>query len=370
MAERENAEIMVVDDTPESLRLLQFMLEGAGYRVLPFSSSRRALAEAVSNAPDLFILDINMPEMDGFQLCEQLKAEKSLETTPVIFISGLSEAEEKVRAFSSGGVDYVTKPFRVEEVLARVKTHLRLQSMQRQLIRHNLHLEDLVQEKIQDISDAQLATITALANLAESRDHATGGHIERTQDFCRAIAEQLRKTSRYAAQIDDRFINNLYFAAPLHDIGKVGIQDQILLKPGKLSAEEFEIMKTHVMIGVKTLESIRGRYPDNDFLNLSIALTRSHHEKWNGGGYPDGLIGYAIPLCARIMAISDVYDAIRSRRPYKPPFSHETACNIIFESSGSHFDPEIVETFRQIHFDLACIRDRLHQNDEMIQQGA
>lgn len=364
MREIERATIMVVDDTPESLKLINCMLETVGYNVLAFSSSRQALVEALNTPPDLFILDITMPDMDGFELCEQLKANQDLSSIPVIFISGLSEFEEKVRAFSSGGVDYVTKPFNIDEVLARVKTHLNLQFMQRELQKHSLHLEELVQEKIQEISDAQLATITALANLSESRDDATGGHIERTQDFCRALAEQLRKKSTYSSQIDDVFVNNLYFAAPLHDIGKVGIRDSILLKPGKLSTDEFEIMKTHVMIGVKTLESIRGRYPDNEFLNMGINITRYHHEKWDGKGYPEGLAGARIPLCARIMALADVYDALRSRRPYKPPFSHEVSCGIIFESSGTHFDPVIVAAFKEIHFDLSCIKDRLHKDLE------
>lgn len=355
--------ILVVDDTPESLRMMQYILESSNFAVDAFSSSLHALAHAVVDPPDLFILDISMPEMDGFELCRRLKTNPLLEAIPVIFISGLIETEEKIRAFSNGGVDYVTKPYRAEEVLARVKTHLKLRFMQQELRRHTNNLEDLVQEKIQEISDAQLATIIALANLAESRDDATGGHIERTQDFCRALAEQLRQNSVYAGAITDSFINNLYFAAPLHDIGKVGIRDQILLKPGTLTAEEFETMKTHVMIGVKTLESIRGRFPDNDFLNMGIALTRSHHEKWNGHGYPDCLAGEKIPLCARIMAVSDVYDALRSRRPYKQPFSHETSCEIIYDLSGSHFDPVIVKAFREINYELACIRDNLHKSE-------
>lgn len=361
--ENQKNKILVVDDTHESLSMIQLILESAGFAVAAFSSGLQALTHAVVEPPDLFILDISMPEMDGFELCRRLKTNHLFEQIPVIFISGLTEAEEKVRAFSNGGVDYVTKPYRAEEVLARVKTHLKLRSMQQELQKHTSNLEDLVREKIQEISDAQLSTIIALANLAESRDDATGCHIGRTQDFCRAIAEQLRKNSPYGDVITDGFINNLYFSAPLHDIGKVGIRDNILLKPGTLTSEEFEIMKTHVMIGVKTLESIRGRFPDNEFLNIGIALTRSHHEKWNGKGYPDGLVGEEIPLCARIMAISDVYDALRSQRPYKQAFSHETSCGIIYELSGSHFDPVVVEAFREINYDLACIRDTLHKSE-------
>jgi len=358
---------MVVDDTPENLTLMQFMLEAKGYNVIAFISSLEALAEASKAPPDLFILDVTMPEMDGFELCEKIKANAEMCDIPVIFISGLSNDEEKVRGFSRGGVDYVTKPFKVGEVLARVKTHLGLRFMQRELVRHSMHLEELVQEKIHEISDAQLATIIALATLAESRDDTTGRHIERTQDFCRALAEQLRKKPKYAHEIDDAFVNNIYFAAPLHDIGKVGIPDSILLKPGKLTSEEFIVMKGHVTIGMKTLESIRQRYPDNVYLNMGIQLTSYHHEKWDGSGYPEGLAKTSIPLCARIMALADVYDALRSRRPYKPPFTHEVACNIIFDSSGSHFDPDVVEAFKEIHDYLLCIRDKLHDCSDTLE---
>lgn len=360
MRELKSANIVVVDDNPENLNLVKCMLEMNDYKVRPFSNGENAFEDALQSPPDLFLLDINMPEIDGFELCDKFKSTDLLKEIPVLFLSGLSEYREKVKAFSMGGVDYITKPFNLKEVLARVETHLKIRFMQRELVRYNNHLEEVVQEKIHEISDAQLATIIALATLAESRDDATGGHIRRTQDFCLAIAEQLRKDSVYVSQIDDVFVNNLYFAAPLHDIGKVGIGDNILLKPGKLSAEEFEVMKTHVTIGVRTLESIRERYPDNEFLNMGIAITRSHHEKWNGKGYPDGIEGEKIPLCARIMAIADVYDALRSKRPYKEAFSHEASCNIIFESAGSHFDPVVVEAFRKINYDLSCIRDRLH----------
>lgn len=364
MRKLESASIIVVDDSPDYLKMVKGILELNNYNVRTFLNGLSAFDQSVNNPPDLFLLDINMPEIDGFELCEKLKGNEVLRTIPVLFLSGLAEQREKVKAFSHGGVDYITKPFNIDEVLARVKTHLQIRFMQDELILYNNHLEEVVQEKIHEISDAQIATIIALATLAESRDDATGGHIKRTQDFCMAIAEQLRKNSEYSTQIDNGFVNNLYFAAPLHDIGKVGISDKILLKPGKFSEEEFEIMKTHVLIGVKTLETIRERYPDNQFLSMGLAITKYHHEKWNGQGYPEGLKERQIPLSARIMALADVYDALRSKRPYKEAFSHEISCNIIYECAGSHFDPVIVEAFRAINYEISCIRDRLHLDEK------
>ncbi|MDA3897039.1 MAG: HD domain-containing protein [Desulfobacteraceae bacterium] len=214
-------------------------------------------------------------------------------------------------------------------------------------------------EKVREISESQLTTIRALTKLAESRDDETGHHIERTQAFCKLLAEKIRENSRYSASIDDTYINNLYHASPLHDIGKVGILDNILLKPGKLTPEEFDIMKTHTVIGANTLQTARSKYPKNSFINMGIAITRSHHEKWNGSGYPDGLSGEDIPLCARIMAVSDVYDALRSKRPYKPAFSHEKSCEIIMEGSGWHFDPAVINAFHAVKTQFAEIREQM-----------
>jgi len=235
--ERETSTIMVVDDTPANLKLLQEMLKTTGYRVLAFPNGKLALSAAERIPPDLILLDISMPEMDGFEVCKQLKADPALKDIPVIFISALDETVGKVKAFSAGGVDYVTKPFQFEEVHARVEVHLRLRKLQVELERHNHHLEDLVREKVAEISESQLATIVALAKLAESRDDDTGTHIERTRIFCKILSEKLRDHPRYAGSINDKFIETIYQASPLHDIGKVGIPDSILLKPSKLSPE-------------------------------------------------------------------------------------------------------------------------------------
>lgn len=353
------AKIMVVDDLPSNLKLMQKKLQIQGYQVQTFSNAKMALTTAPEWQPDLILLDINMPEMNGFEVCERLKANETLKDIPVIFISGLSETSGKVKAFSMGGVDYVTKPFQFEEVFARVETHLRLRRLQLELVRYNLHLEDLVTEKVREISDSQLTTIRALTKLAESRDDDTGHHIERTQIFCKVLAEKMRENPRYGGKINDSYVENLYHASPLHDIGKVGILDNILLKPGKLTQEEFEIMKTHTVIGANTLQTARSKYPNNPFINMGIAIARSHHEKWNGSGYPDGLAGEDIPLSARIMAVSDVYDALRSKRPYKPAFTHEKSCEIIMEGSDWHFDPAVTNVFKAVEAKFAEIRERM-----------
>jgi putative two-component system response regulator len=358
------ATVMVVDDIPENLNLLQDMLQGKGFRVLAFPNGRMALNAAAKSPPDLILLDINMPEMNGFEVCERLKADEALKDIPVLFISALTEVTDKVKAFAAGGVDYVTKPFQFEEVNARVNTQLRLRKIKLELERHNLHLEEMVKEKVREISDSQLATILAVSKLAEYRDDETGHHIERTRTFCRIITEHLRTNPRYEKSISDAYVENIFHAAPLHDIGKVGIPDSLLLKPGKLTAEEFEIMKTHPVIGANTLKSVRSKYPKNAFVNMGITIAHAHHEKWDGSGYPYGLAGEDIPLAARIMALADVYDALRSKRPYKEPFTHEESCGIILEGTGKHFDPVVIEAFKAVETEFAEIRQRLAEGAE------
>jgi putative two-component system response regulator len=354
-----NATVMVVDDTPANLKLLEELLVAKNYRVLEFPNGAMALAAAAREPPDLILLDIMMPGMDGFEVCRRLKADPGLRDIPVIFISAAEDTANKIRAFGEGGVDYVSKPFQEEEVLARVNAHINLRRMRIELEKHNFHLEELVQEKIREISDSQLSTIVALSKLAEYRDDDTGQHIERTRTYCRALTEKLRENPRYGSDISDAYVENIDHAASLHDIGKVGISDSILLKPGKLTPDEFETMKIHTLIGAKTLQSVKDRYPQNTFIDIGIALTRSHHEKWDGSGYPDGLAGEDIHLCGRIMAVADVYDALRSRRPYKEPFSHDKSCEIIREGSGRHFDPAVVKAFLALERQFAEVSERM-----------
>jgi putative two-component system response regulator len=353
--------VLVVDDTPANLQLLANMLKERGYKTRPVPSGMLALQAAQSDPPDVILLDINMPEMNGYEVCERLKADGQLKEIPVIFISALNEIMDKVRAFSVGGVDYIAKPFQIDEVQARVETHLKLRSLQKELEMHNRELEKLVQAQVKRISDTQMAMIFALAKLAESRDDDTGMHLERVQVFCKRLAARLKQRSRWGGQIDDVFVENIFHASPLHDIGKVAIPDHILLKPGKLTPEEFEVVKTHARLGADTLEVVRRKYPGNALLDMGISIARFHHEKWNGSGYPQGLAGVAIPLTARIMAVADVYETLRAKRCYKPAFSHEESTEIVLASSGTYFDPEIVKAFVELKDEFRKIRDGMKE---------
>ncbi|MEI6291105.1 MAG: response regulator [Chloroflexota bacterium] len=341
------ANVLVVDDTVANLSLLSRMLKDCGYMVRPVPNGRLALNAVKGEKPDLILLDITMPEMDGYEVCQYLKRDPELKDIPVIFISALSETQEKIRAFEVGGVDYITKPFKFEEVKARVETHLKLHRLQ-------LSLEDQVEKQVKEIVELQMGMIFGLAKLAEMRDNDTGRHLERIQILCKLFADELNLLPQYQELVDKTYCDRIFRASPLHDIGKVGIPDNILLKPGKLTSQEFEIMKTHTIIGAQTLETVQQRFPQNEFLMMGLTIARSHHEKWNGLGYPDGLSGDAIPLSARIMAIVDVYDAVRSKRIYKNPVSHQETCEMIECESGKHFDPGLVKVFITLEnkFDL------------------
>jgi len=356
------ADILAVDDTVANVLLLAKMLKERGHRVRVAPSGKLALNAVQVQPPDLILLDINMPEMNGYEVCQQLKANERWRDIPVLFISALNETMDKVKAFSVGGVDYINKPFQFEEVEARVETHLQLRRLQVELMRHNQHLEELVKKKVAEISNSQLTTIFALAKLAEARDDNTGNHIEHTRIYCKALAQELQKYPRFQSIVNDTFVENIYYASPLHDIGKVGIPDNILLKPGKLTQDEFEKMKAHTVVGANTLNIVHNQYPKNTFLNMGIAITRSHHEKWDGNGYPDNLSGEDIPLAARIMAVADVYDALRSKRPYKPAFTHEKSCEIILGESGRHFDPAIIDAFKALEGQFLEISKKIDDN--------
>jgi len=393
-----------VDDAAANLELLSELLGARGYEPRPALSGEHALMAAQADPPDLVLLDVDMPGMNGYEVCRRLKADARLKDIPVIFVSAVfTHADDKVKAFSLGAVDYVIKPFQAEEVYARVETHLRLRRLQVEVEKHSHDLEDLVREKVEEIASAQMATIFALAKLAEYRDDDTGRHLERVGAYCRILAGDMRRDPRHAATMteqyfDDlsraaplydigkvaipdaillkpgkltaeefeemkrhttlgadtlriarsqteKYVDNLSLAAPLHDIGKVAIPDAILLKPGKLTTEEFEEMKRHTTLGADTLRSVHAEYPGNAFLRMGIEIAQSHHEKWDGSGYPQGLADEAIPLAARIMAVADVYDAVRSKRSYKPAMPHAAATEIILESSGTHLDPAVVDAF-------------------------
>ena len=354
--------IVIVDDIPENLRILAGALLKQGYKVRAFPSGAMALRSVAEEVPDMMLLDINMPEMDGFEVCTRLKADVTLRDVPVIFISAVDEIRVKLEGFSKGAVDYITKPFQLDEVFARVETHLQLKQVRDILKEHNVDLKQTVSEQLRELSDAQEATIVALAKLSESRDDDTGLHIERMGTYSHILAKGLRDQPGWHG-IDERFTGMIDKAAAMHDIGKVGIPDAILLKPGKLTTAEFDIMKQHTVIGHQTLEAVIESYPRNHMIRIGADIARSHHEKWDGSGYPDGLVGDAIPLGARIVAVADVYDALRARRPYKDPFTHEAAATIVLEGRGRHFDPAVIDAFEAGEGEMAAAWDAHRRTD-------
>lgn len=340
-----NSSILIVDDEINNLNSLSKILKLKGYEVRAVASGKLALEAIKSKKPNLILMDIKMPEMTGFEVCEILKNDIEYKDIPIIFISGLYETFDKVKAFSLGAVDYVTKPFELEELYMRVETHIKLYSLMNDL-------QDIVDMQMEEISQSQVSTIIALAKLTQTRDDDTGKHTERIKAYCSIIATELSKFTKYRSLLSSTQIEAISQASILHDIGKVGIKDRILLKPGKLTDDEYGVMKTHTTIGADTLEVVRNLDQGNSFLKIGIDVAKYHHERWDGAGYPLGLKEKEIPLAARIMAIADVYDALKSKRCYKPEFTHEEACEIIKSGSGTQFDPDVVAAFLEVHEEM------------------
>lgn len=365
------ATILVVDDTPANLDLMAGLLQDR-YRVKVAISGEKALQIARSGSPpDLILLDIMMPGLSGYEVCEQLKRDPATRSIPIIFLTAMAATENETRGLELGAVDFITKPVNPPIVLARVATHLRLKDAADFLRDQNTFLEAEVQRRTRDLIAIQDVTIQMMAGLAETRDSETGNHIRRTQHYVKALAQQLRSHPRYGSQLDDRMIDLLFRSAPLHDIGKVGIPDRILLKPGRFTPEEFAIMQTHTTLGrdaIATAERQLG--VEVDFLRVAKEIAYSHQEKWDGSGYPQGLAGEAIPLSARLMALADVYDALISHRIYKEAMSHEEAVAIIEEGRGRHFDPDVVAAFRAVEGEFRSIAERFGDSDADLQRKA
>jgi putative two-component system response regulator len=356
------ATILVVDDTPDNLTVLGELLQPE-YLVRAASSGRRALQVAASQPrPSLILLDVMMPEMNGFEVLARLRENPETCDIPVIFVTAMDATEDEEHGLEVGAVDYITKPLRPAVVLARVRTHLELKRAHNILSDHNRFLEAEVARRMSDNQMIQDVSIQALARLAETRDPETGNHLLRTQGYVRTLAMALRGHERFAAVLTEKFIEVLAKSAPLHDIGKVGIPDNVLLKPDKLTPEEWDMMKTHAAIGAAAIERAERDAPRPvDFLALAKEIAHWHHEKWDGSGYPDGLAGDDIPLSARLMALADVFDALISRRVYKPPMPYAQAREIILEGRARHFDPDVVDAFLA-EFDAFCsIADRYRE---------
>jgi putative two-component system response regulator len=347
--------ILAVDDTPSNLELLHGYL-GQAYDVRLCASAEAALRLVERTVPDLFLLDVVMPGTDGYELCRRLKADARTAEVPVIFLTARVGARDEEAGFREGAVDYIPKPIQPRTLLARVDTHLRLSNATRCLEDQNHALERLVAERTADVVDLQAATILAMASLAETRDQDTGNHLKRTQNYVLVLAERLRESPRYASELDPDAVRLIHGSAPLHDIGKVGVPDRILLKPGPLDEEERKLMRLHTTYGRDTILAVENYLgKKTDFLRYAREIAYSHHERWDGAGYPEGLAGEAIPLSARMMAIVDTYDALISRRVYKPPYDHEFAIAEIAKARGTSFDPalvdvtiEVAESFRSI----------------------
>ena len=351
--------VLVVDDTPDNLSLMSGLLRDL-YRVKVANNGERALKIAQTDPlPDLILLDIMMPGMDGYEVCRRLKQDAVTRDIPVIFLTALAEVEDERKGLEMGAVDYITKPISPPIVLARVKNHLALKASADFLRDKAQYLEGEVAKRTREIMAIQDVTILAMASLAETRDSDTGNHIRRTQFYVKALAEELRKNPKYAAQLSDHVIAMLFKSAPLHDIGKVGIPDRILLKPGRLDEAEFAIMQKHAGLGRDAIQSAEDQLGMQvEFLTTAKEIAFCHQEKWDGSGYPQGLVGEAIPLSARLMALADVYDALICRRIYKEPMSHDEAARIIVAGKARHFDPDVVDAFlaRQEEFQAIAAR--------------
>ena len=354
--EKPIATVLVVDDTPDNLSLMGGLLRDH-YHVKVANQGEKALKIAQGEQPpDLILLDIMMPGMDGYEVCRRLKANLHTRDIPVIFLTARADMEDERQGLALGAVDYITKPISPPILLARVATHLALKASADFLRDKSAYLEREVALRTLEVQAIQDVTIMAMTSLAETRDNETGNHIRRTQLYVKALAEHLRDHPRFAHVLTDRMVDLLYKSAPLHDIGKIGIPDAILLKPGKLTVEEFEIMKTHTTLGRNAIEEAERRLGMRvAFLSVSKEIAYSHQEKWDGSGYPEGLKGDAIPVSARLMAVADVYDALISKRVYKPAFPHEQACAAIVKGRGTHFDPDMVDAFVAIAQDFLRI---------------
>jgi len=338
--------ILVVDDTPDNLLLMANLLKDS-YTVKAANNGEKALRIARdAPPPDLILLDIMMPGMTGHEVAQALQGDPATRDIPIIFLTAMASSEDETHGLELGAADYITKPISPPVVLARVRTQLKVKDAADFLRDKNEYLEQEVQRRTRELGAIQDVTIHAMASLAETRDNETGNHIRRTQHYVKLLAEHLREHPRFRAFLHPDTIKLLFKSAPLHDIGKIGIPDRILLKPGRFEPEEFEIMKTHTTLGRDAIAHAEQQLGmDVDFLRLAKEIAYSHQEKWDGSGYPEGLAGDAIPISARLMAVADVYDALISRRVYKEGMPHEKAVQIIAEGRGSHFDPDVCDAF-------------------------
>ncbi|MGL4850328.1 MAG: HD domain-containing phosphohydrolase [Clostridium sp.] len=333
--------ILIVDDDIINLKEAEKILKEK-YKVTLLISGEEALKFLKKNKVDIIILDVEMPGLSGIDVMKKIKRSSVMKNMPIIFTGENLELERKAMRIENGGIDFFRKPFIEETLLKKLKNYI-------QFLNYKEEFKEILEEKVEIIEKLQTVMLFSLAELVECRDINTGGHVRRTAKYVEILIDEMKRKGIYKEILTEEYIKDTIRSAPLHDVGKIGIDDKTLLKNGSLSNEEFEFMKQHTTLGAKALQSMIEKTRGESFLYIAKDMAKYHHEKWNGKGYPEGLRGEEIPLCARIMAIADVYDALTTKRPYKEGFSHEMAYKLITENSDIMFDPKIVEIFKEIH---------------------
>lgn len=362
-----DAPILVVDDNETNVMILEELL-GDDYGIVTATDGAEAVEAYKQHKPGVVLMDIMMPNVNGYDATRQIKAMPNSEYVQVILVSAKASADERVKGYECGAEDYVVKPFDPDELFAKVRVYARLFAAQYELaqakaevVGDNDRLQSLVEAQAAELVGKRDMLVFALAELADSRDPETGQHLQRMREYCRVLAEHLAEHGPYQDKIDQAYLDAIYLAAPLHDIGKVGIPDTILLKPGRLTDEEFDLMKQHTVIGATALENVARHGEKGQFIEMAIEIARSHHEKFDGKGYPDAIAGQSIPLSARITAVADVFDALTSARVYKEAFTAQVARSMIEKDAGTHFDPAVIEAFLAVFDQLLELK---HQIDE------
>ncbi|MCK5861042.1 MAG: two-component system response regulator [Candidatus Hydrogenedentes bacterium] len=357
--------VLVVDDLVENTLILKGFIKPLGFEVVTAQSGEEALKKIEAQPPDIILLDLMMPGMSGFEVTERLKENPDTRHIPIIIVTGLSDPEANVKAIKAGADDFLIKPFDRVLLEARIRASFKTKRLQDEILQHRRELEMRVRERTRQVELTREVALFSLARLAESRDAETGDHLERIRCYVRIVAEKMVELGRHTDVMTEHFVEEIYLSSPLHDVGKVGTPDRILLKPGPLSDAEFAIMKTHSLIGGDALRDADYEAGQNSFLAMGRDIAYYHHERWDGKGYPNGLKGVDIPLAARIVTLADVYDALTSKRPYKEAFSHERAREIILAGAGKQFDPDVIDAFLCCEEDFMKIRDTFQNAGEI-----
>jgi len=362
--------ILIVDDSPDNLSLMAGLLLNH-YTVKTAIAGAQVMKIAVTEQPDVILLDIMMPDLDGYEVCRRLKADSLTSQIPVIFLTSKTDSESEQLGMTVGAVDYITRPVTPAILMSRVKAHFMVAANAKTMRINNEYLEFEVSKRTRQMASLQNVTILALASLAETRDSETGNHLKRTQYYMELLCKYLRRQPRFTDFLSPERIQFMIQCAPLHDIGKVGIPDRVLLNPGRYSEAEFEIMKAHPTLGRNAIANAQASAPqDGEFFDIAKQIIYSHHEKWDGSGYPQGLAQEAIPIPARLMALADVYDALICQRVYKAGMPHAQAVQIIVEGRGKHFDPDVVDAFLALDAEFQVVATRFADSVEDLEKKA